>query len=920
MRRMLTASGVILGLVVCAVWGQNSTTHRNSFEVPKTFWLKASADAPYEVQAHISNDQGAHQGQRSEYLKFEAKEGRYIHYQYPVGKAPLTEELLGGLYLKSNRTNLQLLLRVVLPNEPDPANLQQKMTTLLRCDKYQNAGRWQYLDFGSPTKTAKDQQAILNKELGRSVNWAGAYVDSLFLNVYAGPGPTEVWIDDLEIMPVTQAGSVSVSDNTGKVVEVKPIPSVAKGKGMVDFTGNHLTVGGNRFFFRMIRHSDTPVSILKMAGFNTVLFQRYVAPDAIREASGHGMWIVPQLTALADDAKANSLENLNSEVNWYSEIDNTLFVHLGETLVHEQNAQVTRLTGALRRVDPGRAVSANVWDGLPNYSRTLNLVGMHRFPLMTTMELPKYREWLEKRRLLASPNVFMWTWIQTQLSDWHANLLYSQSANQQFLEPVGPQPEQIRLLTYTALAAGSRGLGFWSDRFLADTHHGRDRLLTCALLNQELEMLEPVLTQVEESPQWIDTTHKDVKAAVMRCDKSVLVLPMWLGKGAQFVPGQSAAAKLSLIVPQVPQSMQAWEVLPGEVRSLKIERVAGGSRITLPEFGVTTNVVFTSDLELVKRFQVHSHGQRQKAAQWTYDLAGYQYEKVLKIQEQLDKMGRSVPDAVQLLADTHKRLGTTQKYWENHQFAEAYREGQRALRPLRILMRAQWEEAVKELTSPVSSPYAVSYYTLPRHWNFADQVRGSREAGNLLATGDFESLSELPGQTWEVKEQALDDVMMSVLRVADIEQPMEIKKDGVPTSVGAPKQGKKCAMLQITPKKGAPAPQALERSVLSLRSPEVKLTPGSLVKISGWVRIPTAITATSDGALLYDSAGGEPLAIRLTEPTPWKEFIFFRRVPASGTISVTLALTGLGTAYFDDIQIHPLTPALAAVPVSQPKN
>ena len=76
--------------------------------------------------------------------------------------------------------------------------------------------------------------------------------------------------------------------------------------------------------------------------------------------------------------------------------------------------------------------------------------------------------------------------------------------------------------------------------------------------------------------------------------------------------------------------------------------------------------------------------------------------------------------------------------------------------------------------------------------------------------------------------------------------------------------------------------------------------------ISGWVRIPKPITASVDGALLYDSAGGEPLAIRLKDPTAWKQFTLYRKVPASGTISVTLALTGIGTVYFDDIQIQPI--------------
>src|SRR5262245_45620536 len=165
---------------------------------------------------------------------------------------------------------------------------------------------------------------------------------------------------------------------------------------------------------------------------------------------------------------------------------------------------------------------------------------------------------------------------------------------------------------------------------------------------------------------------------------------MWLGNGAQFVPGQSAAVRLSMVVPQVPQGAQAWEVTPGDVRAgLKPERVAGGVRITLPEFGLTTAVVFTSDTNLVVRFQEQVRAKRQLAAQWTRDLAALELAKAAKIEQQLEQAGHTVPDARQLLKDAQDRLRLCEEEWNNHLFNEAYHEGQRALRPVRILMRAQ---------------------------------------------------------------------------------------------------------------------------------------------------------------------------------------------------------------------------------------
>ena len=60
-------------------------------------------------------------------------------------------------------------------------------------------------------------------------------------------------------------------------------------------------------------------------------------------------------------------------------------------------------------------------------------------------------------------------------------------------------------------------------------------------------------------------------------------------------------------------------------------------------------------------------------------------------------------------------------------------------------------------------------------------------------------------------------------------------------------------------------------------------------------------------ALIFDTAGGEPLGVRMTAVTKdWKRFTLFRRVPANGEVRLTAALTGVGTAFFDDLSIEPL--------------
>jgi len=173
-----------------------------------------------------------------------------------------------------------------------------------------------------------------------------------------------------------------------------------------------------------------------------------------------------------------------------------------------------------------------------------------------------------------------------------------------------------------------------------------------------------------------------------------------------------------------------------------------------------------------------------------------------------------------------------------------------------------------------------------------EQVRASTPAANVLPGGDFEAPPGDWPTAWlpQTVTMSPDNVELSAERVAE-----------------EPREGKQCLRLRIKAKDPLHVPAALERTFLAVHTPAVRLEPGSLVRISGWVRLPGGIAASTDGALVYDSAGGEPLAVRLTSQQPkWRQFTLYRRVPATGTINVTMALTGIGTVYFDDVKIEPL--------------
>ncbi len=900
------AALIVLAALLASAQGQpGSQFVQHGFESRDPVFARGAADARFTEGAHRLTTDSAHSGQRSEFIQLTAEPGSFIHYTYDVGRAPVCDELSVGLWVKVNRPGTQLLCRVVLPNDRDPSNVGQPLTVLARGDKYQLAGRWQQITLRQPVKRLREQQQILQAELKREVDVTDAYVDRIVLNVYSGPGLTEVYVDDMEFGPVAESRPAAPPAGRGVIAR----PAVNRRTAVVSLEGNKLLVSGKPFFPRIIRHTGTPLKTLADAGFNTVMLDESTPPGLVEDAVSLGFWIAPSVTPPSGDGAGparltSSNETFARAVGRFLDQDAVLWWDLGTNLEYEKFPAVNRAAQAFRAADPMRPVSADVWDGFQRYSRGIDqmLIGAHRWPLLTGLEMTGYRNWLMGRRLLAQPGSFYWTWVQTHLPDWFLQTAYGQSgpAGGPGAEPLGPQAEQIRLLAYTAIGSGYHGLGFWSDRFLSDVYTGRDRLLALAQLNQELKLLEPLLVEAGE-PKWIDTSVKEVKAAVLRTEKAVLVLPVWMGPGSQFVPGQGSLAELNFVVPQVPGGSWAYEVSPGQVRTLPWQRVVGGTKVSLREFSLTSAVVFTADLSptgLVVYFQERQRSMAKDAARWAHDQAQEELAKVEKVNAELEQAGHRLADGAQLLAKAREYLTSCENHRKDGRHGDAYADAQRALRPLRILMRAQWEQAVRPLSVPVSSPLAVSFFTLPRHWRFVDEVARLRPDANVLPDGDFELPPDRVPPNWLVEEvPSLDAVVPVARRVAE-----------------DAREGRQCLMLQVSPKDPAAVPAVLERTFLAVHSPAVKLPPGTKVRISAWMRVPADLKGTPDGAILYDSAGGEPLAVRQATASGWKQYVLYREVPASGTINVTMALTGLGKVYFDDVRIEPLVASGAPRP------
>ena len=74
-------------------------------------------------------------------------------------------------------------------------------------DIYSSPGHWQQLRIENIPRLLTRQLRVMRSQLGTDIDGREAYIQRVLLNVYGGPGETNVWIDDLEIAGYVGAGA-----------------------------------------------------------------------------------------------------------------------------------------------------------------------------------------------------------------------------------------------------------------------------------------------------------------------------------------------------------------------------------------------------------------------------------------------------------------------------------------------------------------------------------------------------------------------------------------------------------------------------------------------------------------------------------------------------------------------------------------
>jgi hypothetical protein len=898
-------------------------TFTEHFNGPNPTWKIKQSEPGSRTITHRRSPTGKDGNGESIQVETERRD-QTIRVEHVLPHARVLNELEAALWVWADQPGLQIHLRVVLPECEDPAT-GRPLAMLIPGDTLEEAGDWQQLTCRTSDALVEERLVLLRAKVKRPLTPKTMIVDRVILTWPIARGVNELSLDELTFGPIIrpQTGSAATVGHEEDHPDQPP----------VQFRLDRLEIEGKPFFPRIVPYHEESLKDLAETGFNVVWVPDYADRALLTSIRREGMWATatpPVPFGSEGDALPSSEAGL---MPFSNETLPIAFWMLGTRIAPETQSRLLNWVDQVQEADRKfrRPLAADVSGEEKVFSRELDMLGISRHIIGSSLSLNDYRDWMRDRQAWARPGSFCWTWIQVAPSP-AMSLVLDQHQLPQLIEP-----EQIRLQVYAALAAGVRGVGFWTPRALSEeTPADRETLEALRQINRELWLLEPwlattkgvmtipvnvvtekpaplrkpgskpKLANTDEAKRERDARKKaeeaerlarqrierELTASVLRTDHGTLLLVMWLDNESQYVPGAMTADKISITVPGVDETAAAWEITTTGVHNLDRERVSGGVKITLRQFDQTACILLTADHDFVQLARKRVATIQEHAARTSLALAELKLERVRDVDQRLADWGLRQPDGPQLLG-TGRQFFTEARDAVSHQDWHRVRQkSQQAMQMARRLQRRHWDDAVSSLPSPASSPLAVSFQTLPAQARLAMQLANDHASvgKNLLPSGNFEDVHAQTAVGWRHEQ--------------DVPAGMQAGAELYPYA----HQGKYCLRLLAAMSSPTPQPALGGREFVRYTTPTITVHAGHAIRIGGWIKVPASVQASQDGVMIYDSLYGRSLALRFREQTDWQRFELVREIWESQDLTVTVALTGVGEACIDDLEVtlHPL--------------
>lgn len=878
-------------------------TFSRSFNGPETVWQLLDNGTPAKLQAHECIAGGARDTKGIERIAVAAAAGQSVYLACPTPALAAVDELQIRIWLKSNRPDIQLAARVTLPRSRDP---QRNVTAsaIVKGAAYNRPGHWQQLVLTDVPKLLAAQVRILRATPGASIDSHEAYVDSVMLIVPGDPNGVELGTDQLEVegVEIKPAAVASImqpatSQKVATVAPAKPAapaparptavaqPTVSQpgsSKSPARLQGSILLVDDRPFLPRVIQWNGETLQFLAERGFNVVELPAPPTADQIADATRYDLRLLcvpPRPDAIMRDGLGAVGDRV---LGWY----------LKDEAIEADPNYATRWAETVRERDVvyGRPIIIAPELSWEPAHRVAD-IAIARNPRASRMSDVEFQYWFAGRPAFVRPGTPLWVGLRTQFGE------AVRTQTNALMRADGPAPtvdsDQLRSLIHVACTAGAQGFEFQSDSSLSDKDPATQRRAAVVeLINRRLQLMEPWLAGGKAVGK-LSSTGGEVTAEVLYFDRARLLIP-FVEQAKQPASVNTPAAPLpkevAFLVPGVPESSQAYYLTSASMRSLSSQRVAGGTRLSVPASGEGL-VVITEDPQVVQGLRQRINRHAAQTARLQRNLLVEQAQSIVDIDRRLTKLGAKPTISASDSAAINSRLAQLDSLIGSNQLEQA--QDLAAEISVDFKRKVAFQQLVSGVSSGLqSNALGVTAARLADFVTLQQSFENLRDGRNLMASGDFENLGEMTQFGWQ-----------------HIVHPQAGAATHAELSAVQPQHGTYCLELQAAAP--AKAATATDDALVWIVSPTMPVEQNATVEITGWVRVDRPFTEPGEGLAIIDSLGGPELSLLVGHTSGWETFRLVRAVPQAADLRLTFALNGLGSAKVDAVMVRTLEQPVA---------
>lgn len=872
-------------LAIPLIFSGSETIHAqwsDSFEGGEPRWQLVESDCQADLTEHSISLLMPHGGRTSEMFELSCTHGTLALLAYPIEPSVVLDEFQPRLWTRCSSGRIQLGVRVIFPFAAHPTT-GGRLTTILWGDLYADTGRWQDLRVTQLSELLARQTVELRQRFGAKINLDGAYVDSLVLNAYTGPGRYRVQVDDMDLrgmIPLAATGNPPPA-NWREAWRWRDTPPTAEQRYWA--APNQAPV--------WLQHRGESLSWIKSLGFSGIITNKVPSEKGLAEIRGADLGVIAPPPPYAVQVAEDLLPALQG---WLigAALDTRQANH-----ARDQVRTIAKFPASLRK-----PLVAEALEDYFMYSRIADEL-IIPYPISTSAgDAAEKLRWLEDRLLTSqqrgegwvSLNVGMNPTLAQQIQVAHKVLNDSSTSLNSNADPLG-----LRHQVVAAVMAGAKGF-FFRTFAPIQGQRGDEDIYVAAIrwINNDLRLWGPWIVGGQSVPPPV-LSDSNWKAAAWRIDQSHLIVSQTLSPNCQFALPATQATPVEFSYTLPSSGQQVFRTTDGTLERLETQRTPAGIRWSVDSPAPVESFLVTST-PLVMRFarQRLSESAAQNAADQlaisSHNLGLASRVVAARFPSAENTVQRRVAEPYFRQLDLAQR--TLDQGWQalrTQQPTAATRLMYKAGDIAQSILRESHEVAIGNLASPQSSPFVVHPATLELHWQLARSCERSQWTNAALPGGELSSLGNLLDSGWSQQRRLEDKV--------------DLRVELVPAT-NNDSSGLRLAAY------AKPAEETIQGGYagasLRVRSAGIPVQAGQLIRISANAKILRGNPSGETGLLVYDNQIGPSLGQLLSGQTGEVHPIeLYRFIVEDGEFRLLAECRGECDIVLDSIRASTIRPA-----------